>query len=193
MTSIGRLPAPPTHAAICTGLRRRSSSAKGPAHPQLVMIGEQPEDKEDVAGHPFVGPAGHLLDRALEAAGIVRDRVPDQAVKHFKWKRGNGKVRVHQKPSKRGGARLRALVEAELAALQPQLVVLLGATAAQAVLGPKVRVARDRGVVQPARSRCRTPRSSPSIRQRSCGMRSPSDVEFDALVRDLRTASEHLA
>ena len=116
---------------------------EGPADARVVMVGEQPGDKEDLDGHPFVGPAGRLLDRALEAAGIDRRTIYlTNAVKHFKWKRGNGKVRLHQKPNREEVRACACVAEAELDVVQPELVVLLGATAAQAVLGPKVRVTR---------------------------------------------------
>jgi DNA polymerase len=118
---------------------------EGPPSARIALVGEQPGDHEDREGRPFVGPAGRLLDRALHEAGIDRDRVyVTNAVKHFKW-RAAGKVRLHQKPN---AAEIRACSQwwrAELAALQPRYVVLLGATAAQAVLGPQVRVMRDRG------------------------------------------------
>jgi len=102
---------------------------EGEPHARLVLIGEQPGDREDVEGRPFVGPAGQLLDRALAAAGIERRQVYlTNAVKHFKWKR-QGKVRLHQKPN---AEEIRACADwwrAELDAVQPDLVVLLGATA----------------------------------------------------------------
>jgi len=168
---------------------------EGPARPALVLIGEQPGDKEDLEGHPFVGPAGRLLDRALEAAGIDRTRVyVTNAVKHFKWKRGNGKVRLHQKPNREEVRACAVWWQGELEALRPDLVVLLGATAAQAVLGPKVRVTRDRGVVLAADDGVPydalvTVHPSAILR-----MRSPErDVAFDALVRDLGVAAQHLA
>jgi DNA polymerase len=122
---------------------------EGPPDAAMVLIGEQPGDKEDLAGHPFVGPAGRVLDDALDAAGIARDEVYlTNAVKHFKWKAVPGKPRLHQKPN---ASEVRACTqwwEKELAVLRPDVTVLLGATAAQAVLGPKVRVTRDRGQVQ---------------------------------------------
>jgi uracil-DNA glycosylase len=112
---------------------------------RVVMIGEQPGDKEDLAGKPFVGPAGRLLDEALEAAGIDRaDVYVTNAVKHFKWKPA-GKRRLHQKPNSREIAACRPWLDAELAILQPQVVVALGATAAQVLMGPQFRVTRDRG------------------------------------------------
>jgi uracil-DNA glycosylase family protein len=111
----------------------------------MMLVGEQPGDKEDLAGRPFVGPAGRLLDEALAEAGIDRSEVfLTNAVKHFKWER-RGKRRIHQKPSWGEIAACRPWVEAELAVVAPRVLVCLGATAAQALLGRDVRVTRDRG------------------------------------------------
>lgn len=109
------------------------------------MIGEQPGEREDRAGRPFVGPAGKLLDEALESAGIARDEVyVTNAVKHFKWE-PLGKRRLHKKPSAREVAACRPWLDAELALVRPDIVVALGATAAQALMGAQFRVTRDRG------------------------------------------------
>ena len=109
------------------------------------MVGEQPGNDEDLAGHPFVGPAGKLLDRALAAAGLDRTRVyVTNAVKHFKWQ-ARGKRRIHQKPNASELAACRPWLDGELAALRPRIVVCLGATAAQALLGRAFRVTRQRG------------------------------------------------
>jgi DNA polymerase len=159
------------------------------------MIGEQPGDKEDVEGHPFVGPAGRLLDRALADAGIEREQVyVTNAVKHFKWKRGSGKVRLHQKPTREEVRACSAWWEAELDVLTPELVVLLGATAAQAVLGPEVRVTRDRGLVLAATDARRfdalvTIHPSAVLRTKP----PERDAARAALVDDLRVAAEHVA
>jgi uracil-DNA glycosylase len=120
---------------------------EGPKGATLMLLGEQPGDQEDVAGKPFVGPAGKILDRALEEAGIDRTQVyVTNTVKHFKWE-PRGKRRIHKKPNSREIAACRPWLEAELRAVKPGLLVCLGATAAQAVLGPEVRVTRDRGKV----------------------------------------------
>jgi DNA polymerase len=120
---------------------------EGPAHAQVVMIGEKPGDREDIEGHPFVGPAGRLLDQALAGAGIDRGIVyVTNAVKHFKWEPA-GKRRLHKKPSAREIAACRPWLEAELELLRPEIVVALGATAAQDLMGPKFRVTHDRGKV----------------------------------------------
>jgi uracil-DNA glycosylase family protein len=109
------------------------------------MVGEQPGDREDIEGHPFVGPAGRLLDRALERAGIERNDVyMTNVVKHFKW-RPRGKRRIHQKPNADEIAACRPWLDAELAAVKPKMLVCLGATAAQALLGRDFRVTRERG------------------------------------------------
>ena len=195
MTSISRLRADAADCTRCDLYRDATQTVfgEGPAHPRLVMIGEQPGDKEDLDGHPFVGPAGQLLDRALAAAGIDRDRVyVTNAVKHFKWKRGSGKVRLHQKPNREEVRACAPWWMAELEALRPELVVLLGATAAQAVLGPKVRVTRDRGTVLPAGEE--VPYATLVTVHPSAVLRTrppDRDVAFDALVRDLRVAAEH--
>jgi uracil-DNA glycosylase len=112
---------------------------------RVVLVGEQPGDKEDLAGRPFVGPAGQLLDEGLEAAGIDRSQAyVTNVVKHFKW-RARGKRRLHEKPNRAEIAACRVWLDTELAAIRPDVIVCLGATAAQALLGPSFRVTRDRG------------------------------------------------
>jgi DNA polymerase len=111
----------------------------------MMLVGEQPGDREDLAGRPFVGPAGRLLHEALAEAGIDRSTVYlTNAVKHFKWE-PRGKRRIHQKPSWGEIAACRPWVEAEIAVVAPRVLVCLGATAAQSLLGRDVRVTRDRG------------------------------------------------
>jgi DNA polymerase len=120
---------------------------EGVAGARIVLVGEQPGDAEDEAGRPFVGPAGKLLDDALEAAGIARgDAYVTNAVKHFKFTR-RGKKRIHDKPTRYEQAACRPWLEAELEALAPPVVVLLGATAAQSLLGAKFKVTEARGQV----------------------------------------------
>lgn len=117
----------------------------GEASAHVMMVGEQPGDVEDRQGKPFVGPAGRLLDRMLEEAGIPRPKVYlTNAVKHFKWT-PRGKRRLHGKPSSREIFACRPWLEAELAAIEPKLLVLLGATAAQSLLGSQFRITRERG------------------------------------------------
>ncbi len=118
---------------------------EGPVPAEMMLVGEQPGDREDVEGQPFVGPAGRVLDEALGEVGIVRCEVyVTNAVKHFKWK-PRGKRRLHQTPDRAEVAACRPWLERELALVQPRLLVLLGATAAKAELGPGFRVTVDRG------------------------------------------------
>jgi DNA polymerase len=117
----------------------------GPARADVVMVGEQPGDVEDRRGKPFVGPAGRLLDQLLAEAGIDRRRVyVTNAVKHFKWT-PRGKRRLHGKPNSREIFACRPWLEAELEAIKPDLLVLLGATAAQSLLGRQFRITKHRG------------------------------------------------
>jgi uracil-DNA glycosylase family protein len=118
----------------------------GPARARVMLVGEQPGDREDVVGEPFVGPAGKVLDRALKEAAIPRDDAyVTNVVKHFKWRQGRGKRRLHQRPNAAEIAACRPWLDAELAVVSPKILVCLGATAAKALLGRNVRVTRDRG------------------------------------------------
>jgi uracil-DNA glycosylase family protein len=119
---------------------------EGSAKAEIVLVGEQPGDHEDLAGKPFVGPAGRLLDKALEEAGIDRKLAyVTNVVKHFTWQ-SRGKRRIHQKPNAAEIAACRPWLDAELSLLKPKVLVCLGATAAQALLGRQFRVSRSRGV-----------------------------------------------
>jgi DNA polymerase len=112
-----------------------------------MLVGEQPGNEEDRAGHPFVGPAGRLLDRALDAAGIDRrDVYVTNAVKHFKWEE-RGKRRIHQKPNASEVTACRPWLDAEIAVVQPRAIVCLGSTAAQGLLGREFRVTQHRGEI----------------------------------------------
>ena len=118
---------------------------EGPKRAEIMLVGEQPGDAEDLAGHPFVGPAGKLLDRALEEAGIDRRVVyVTNVVKHFKWE-PRGKRRIHAKPNAGEISACRPWLEAEIALVKPRVLVCLGATAAQALLGRHFRVTAQRG------------------------------------------------
>jgi uracil-DNA glycosylase len=118
---------------------------EGPQHAQLMLVGEQPGDKEDLAGKPFVGPAGLMLDRALEDAGIDRKKVyVTNSVKHFKFL-PRGKIRLHQKPNTSEIRACRPWYERELASIKPLLVVAMGATAAQSVFGKITPINKTRG------------------------------------------------
>jgi uracil-DNA glycosylase family protein len=119
---------------------------EGSPNAEIVLVGEQPGDQEDLTGRPFVGPAGRLLDQALEEGGIDRQLAyVTNVVKHFKWQ-PRGKRRIHQKPNAAEIAACRPWLEAELALLKPKVLVCLGATAAQALLGRQFRVSKQRGV-----------------------------------------------
>lgn len=123
---------------------------EGSKHAKLVLIGEQPGDREDLEGHPFVGPAGRLLDVVLIEAGIDRDDVyVTNAVKHFKWT-GRGKRRLHKKPGAREIAACRPWLTSEIEVLRPEGLICLGATAAQALLGPAFRITKSRGEIMPS-------------------------------------------
>jgi uracil-DNA glycosylase len=118
---------------------------EGPQHARVMLVGEQPGDKEDLAGTPFVGPAGLMLDRALEEAGIDRKKTyVTNAVKHFKFV-PRGKFRLHQKPTTPEIKACRPWYERELAAIKPDLVVAMGATAAQSVFGKITPINKNRG------------------------------------------------
>jgi uracil-DNA glycosylase len=119
---------------------------KGSPKASLMLVGEQPGDREDRAGEPFVGPAGEVLSRALSDAGIDRgEAYVTNVVKHFKWTQGRGKRRLHQRPNTEEIGACRPWLDSELAVVRPEVLVCLGATAAKALLGSKVRVTKDRG------------------------------------------------
>ena len=120
---------------------------EGPTEASLLLIGEQPGDKEDLAGHPFVGPAGRLLDECLREAGIDRDEVyVTNAVKHFRWSHDErGKRRIHKKPAASEIKACRPWLEAEIRVVKPKVLLCMGASAAQAVLGKSISVTRQRG------------------------------------------------
>jgi DNA polymerase len=123
---------------------------EGDAHAAVMLVGEQPGNDEDLTGRPFVGPAGKLLDRALDAAGIDRRRVyVTNVVKHFKWE-PRGTRRIHTKPNAGEIAACRPWLDAELELVKPEVLVCLGATAAQALLGRQFRVSKDRGRLVPS-------------------------------------------
>jgi uracil-DNA glycosylase len=118
---------------------------EGSPHAKVMFVGEQPGDREDIAGRPFVGPAGLLLDKTLAEAGIDRNEVyVTNVVKHFKWE-PRGKRRIHKKPNSLEITACRPWLDAEIAVTKPQVIVCLGATAAQALLGKSFKVTRHRG------------------------------------------------
>jgi DNA polymerase len=120
---------------------------EGPTPAPLMLVGEQPGDREDLDGAPFVGPAGRLLDEAMAAAGLDRERAfVTNVVKHFKWRPAPGqKRRLHERPNRTEVGACLPWVAAEIALVRPEVLVLLGATAAQALVGPAVRITRDHG------------------------------------------------
>jgi uracil-DNA glycosylase len=118
---------------------------EGPPNAHIMFVGEMPGDREDRIGKPFVGPAGGLFDKAIEAAGIQRDAIyVTNAVKHFQWEE-RGKRRIHKKPTWRQVQACKPWLNAEIAAIDPKMIVCLGATAAQALLGSSFRISRERG------------------------------------------------
>ena len=161
---------------------------EGPKHATMMLVGEQPGDYEDVAGKPFVGPAGKIMDQALEEAGIDRQQVyVTNAVKHFKWE-ARGKRRIHQKPNSREMAACRPWLETELRIVKPKLVVAMGATAAQTIFGPSFRVTRERGKVLSSKL---APRVLATVHPSSL-LRQPDEEsrerEYKHFVADLRAA-----
>jgi len=158
----------------------------------IMFIGEQPGDKEDLAGRPFVGPAGALLDQALEEVGIDRRKVyVTNVVKHFKWE-PRGKRRIHKKPNAAEITACRPWLQSEIDVVKPHAIICLGATAAQAVIGPKFKVSVQRGIFVPSDlAEYVTATVHPSSI-----LRAPSDearrVERERFVEDLRKIREAL-
>jgi uracil-DNA glycosylase len=166
---------------------------EGPRRARIMMVGEQPGDAEDLAGHPFVGPAGKLLDRALEEAGIDRDVVyVTNVVKHFKWE-PRGKRRIHAKPNSAEIMACRPWLETEIALIKPRVLVCLGATAAQALLGKSFKVSKQRGefVASPL-----APVATATVHPSSI-LRAPDEQrrreEMEKFVADLRKIAAELA
>lgn len=165
---------------------------EGATRATMMLIGEQPGDKEDVEGKPFVGPAGRILDEALAEAGIERRRVyVTNAVKHFRWVQ-RGKRRLHEKPNAQQVRACRPWLEAEIESVKPRLLVLMGATAAQSLLGPTFRVTQHRRKV------LQTPLGIPAVAtvHPSSILRSPDDKSREEamaeFIADLRSAHEAL-
>jgi DNA polymerase len=166
---------------------------EGSRSAELVLVGEQPGDREDLEGRPFVGPAGRLLDESLFEAGIDRRAVYlTNVVKHFKWE-ARGKRRIHQRPAASEIAACRPWLEAELAVVRPSALVCLGATAAQALLGRQFRVSRERGRLLDSPLAALTLATV----HPSSVLRAPDDQarrrERAAFVADLRVVAEALA
>jgi uracil-DNA glycosylase len=191
------LPERPTLERLCQSAREcrachlwergtQTVFGEGARSAEVMLVGEQPGDQEDVAGKPFVGPAGRILDQALGDAGIDRRRAyVTNVVKHFKWE-PRGKRRIHQKPNWSEMAACRPWLEAEIEVLEPDAIVCLGATAAQALLGRDFRVTRQRGALVDsplARYVLATVHPSSILRQRDEEARR---VEYEAFVADLK-------
>ena len=168
-------------------------SGPTPGKARLMLVGEQPGDREDIEGKPFVGPAGRVLDEGLERAGIARgDAYVTNVVKHFRYKL-RGKRRIHQTPERVHVAACRPWLDAELTLVKPEALVCLGATAAQALLGSQIRIGRDRG--RPIESELAdlvtlTTHPSAILRQRGEGERTAA---MDAFVADLSRVAGWLA
>jgi uracil-DNA glycosylase len=163
---------------------------EGPQRAPMMLVGEVPGDAEDLTGHPFVGPAGKLLDRCLVEAGIERSQAyVTNTVKHFKWE-ARGKRRIHSKPNLAEIAACLPWLEAELAAVQPKILVALGATAAQALFGKAFRVTRDRGRPVPTHW---APHALATVHPSSL-LRTPDEEtrhrEIARFVADLKQAAE---
>jgi DNA polymerase len=173
---------------------------EGPPDARILIVGEQPGDIEDRRGHPFVGPAGKVLDRALGAAGLDRSAIYlTNAVKHFKHRpAAGGKRRLHQTPDRTEIVACRPWLVAEFARVRPHRVVVLGATAAKALLGPSFRVTRDHGVALPWPASAERPADFPAaddavlvatIHPSAVLRADDRDAAFDGLVADLRAIS----
>lgn len=164
---------------------------EGAQHASVMFVGEQPGDKEDLQGHPFVGPAGRLLDECLEAAGIDRSEVyVTNAVKHFNWEPAEkGKRRIHKKPRYSEIQACRPWLDAEIAVTRPRVIILLGATAAQAILGKQFSVTRQRGTFVASDL---APWVMATVHPSSI-LRAPDDSsrhqQKDAFIRDLKAAA----
>jgi DNA polymerase len=176
---------------------------RGAAGARVVLVGEQPGDVEDQRGLPFVGPAGHLLRRAVDDAGLAPGQLYiTNAVKHFKFKRmGTGKRRIHQKPDATEVRACRPWLVAELGQLRPEAVVVLGATAAGALLGPDFRVTRSRGRVLPWPGSARPPGEFPdhdgaflvaTIHPSAVLRADNREIAYAGLVDDLRVVKREL-
>jgi len=165
---------------------------EGAAHAEVMLVGEQPGNEEDLAGHPFVGPAGKLLSRALDAVGIDRSSVyVTNVVKHFKWE-PRGKRRIHKKPSHAEVVACHPWIETEIELVKPRIIVCLGSTAAQALIAPTFKVTQHRG------QRVASPLAPIVIAtvHPSSVLRAPDDEsrrrDMDAFVKDLRVVAREL-
>ena len=169
---------------------------EGARRARLMLVGEVPGDEEDKAGHPFVGPAGRLLDAALEEAGVNRDSVyVTNAVKHFRWE-PRGKRRLHKKPNRGQIEACKPWLHAEILVVKPRVIVCLGATAAQSLLGHQFRITRQRGEFFKSASGTNGAAAIMATHHPSSILRSPDKADRDRkreeLVDDLRRAMERM-
>jgi DNA polymerase len=177
----------------CPLYKNATQTVFGEGNPcaRVMLVGEQPGDVEDREGHPFVGPAGRILDRALEEAGIGRAAVYiTNAVKHFKWE-PRGKRRMHKTPAQREIEACFQWLESEMEAVKPKVIVCLGATAAKALLGPRFRITQQRGQVQPREGLpdvIATWHPSYLLRLKD---RPGGDEAYEQFVDDLKTAAQY--
>lgn len=186
-----RLAAEAAGCQACDLYRNATQTVFGEGAPKarVMLVGEQPGDQEDKAGEPFVGPAGRILGKALGDVGLSRDDVYiTNAVKHFKWT-AKGKRRIHQRPSAGEVAACKQWLSAELAVVDPEVVVVLGATAGQALFGSGFRVGAARGAVLDFEGRAAIATIHPSAVLR---VQEPADrdVQYAGLVEDLRRVVE---
>jgi DNA polymerase len=204
MAQLGAQPYLPAHTDSLPALREAARSCRGcelyreasqtvfgegPSPARIMMVGEQPGDAEDREGHPFVGPAGRLLDKAIAEAGLERDQIyVTNTVKHFKHtSTRETKRRIHAKPNQTEITACLPWLEAELKAVRPELIVVLGSTAAQTLLGKAFRVTKERGKLVPWRGIVALATVHPSSI-----LRSPDrDESYAAFVNDLKAISEH--
>ena len=182
------------HCRACDLWKRGTQAVfgEGASHARVLFVGEQPGDKEDLEGRPFVGPAGAVLDKALIEAGIDRKQTyVTNAVKHFKWE-PRGKRRIHKKPNSLEVAACRPWLDVEIELVKPDVVVCLGATAAQALLGRSFRVTQERGKLMPFEA---APHVLATVHPSSI-LRAPDDEsrhrDYELFVDDLRVVAKQL-
>lgn len=195
-TTLSNLKDAASHCRGCDLYKRATQTVfgEGAKHASVLFVGEQPGDKEDLAGRPFVGPAGRILDQALAEAGIARSEVyVTNAVKHFSWEADErGKRRIHKKPRYSEIQACKPWLEAEIAVTKPYVVVCLGSTAAQALLGKTFRVTRQRGVFLASDI---APLLMATVHPSSI-LRAPDErarrEQMQAFVRDLRLVAEKI-
>src|ERR1700704_383289 len=193
-TSLKKLAAAVQRCKGCDLYRHATQAVfgEGPARARVMFVGEQPGDQEDKVGKPFVGPAGALLDKALEDAGIPRREVYlTNAVKHFKWE-PRGKRRIHKKPRISEIKACRPWLEAELRAIRPLVIVCLGATASQAVFGPQFKLMQQHGQVLPTAA---GPRGMATIHPSAVLRATDSESRrqtYEMLVSDLKVVAKML-